>query len=233
MVSVHKITNLTNHGINFKKVQPEQEEHSPDCFRDDELFDKTRDKADSRYLEYDLNDLPVYAYRKPIVKRKYLENYTLTDVPKYDIDTSKLDKEKYKKGYISIPNTPDNRLYRSTFMLTKKGYDFSTGIFEFLKEMRKEFVPGKGYFSSRELANLCELCKLKGQPYETFDSEMFKEGMYWAGRVGSFDENVAKILRSSVKKDAHGCEYFDFHRNEVLKNVEMDSELFNILINQE
>ena len=62
---------------------------------------------------------------------------------------------------------------------------------------------------------------------------MFKEGMYWAGRVGSFDENVAKILRSSVKKDAHGCEYFDFHRNEVLKNVEMDSELFNILINQE
>ena len=231
MASINKITPAM---ISFKKYNPAKEDMSPDCFRDDELFNPEKDCINTEYRQYDLDDIPVSAawgYRKPIVNRKYLEANALTDTPKYNIDTSNLIYERYKAGskdYYIEAKTPEEILEKAAILRQRRGFFVSKDLLKYLKEIHNEYIPGRGYFSAGELADICEASKLrKADMTEYVDKEMIEAGLYWANRVISNDNHIVKqVLRSMVKKDEDGNEYFDKRKNAALKKMNVSSNLF-------
>lgn len=235
--------------ISFKR----NEGCSPDCFRDDELFDETRDSIDVGYREYDYNDTLAVSKEKAPVDRKYLKTYGASIQPKNDIDTSgfvasrkywcseaEAAMEKYNSGWkyelnpFPKPRTQDEKLRDAAMLRGRNGYVFSKPLYHFLRVKHNEHPSARDYYSTRELVDICNACKLKNSNMTEFvDYDMFEEGLYWANRLKSNNNSeVKKVLRFSVRKDEEGNEYFDKEKNEMLKTMQVFDSAFKEEINK-
>ncbi len=59
---------------------------------------------------------------------------------------------------------------------------------------------------------------------------MLDAGLYWSNKIISNDNKELKqILRSMVKKDKNGNEYFDKNKNLMLKTLSVNGEWFRAL----
>ena len=230
IMKINNIKNSIPYTINFK--QNTQTETTPDFFRDSELFDERKDKTNYWYRHYDYNDMPVYRNKKRFIDSNYLQAYALTDTPRYNIDTSLMELEYLIPDEIQEPDvneikTTDKLLEIAATLKTTKGFAVSKPLLNYLKELHKS-----NRYSARELANVCEVCRLKkADKSEYIDKEMFETGLYWADRIVTNDNSAfRKILRIMVKKDKDGNEYFDSHKNEMLKKLNIKSDLFEAIV---
>ncbi len=226
-MSVYRIT---PYKISFKKNN-----HNNDFFRDSELFDTSKDKLNCGYRHYDQNDMPVFTHTKTYVDKNFMHIYELRDEPKYNIDTD----EFITNTEIDIPrinklqktNNAEEKLKNAAFLKTKKKTVFSKPLYEYLKQKYHANGTTSKYYSIRELTDICEVCKLKkSNKSEYVDFDMLDAGLYWSNKIISNDNKELKqILRSMVKKDKNGNEYFDKNKNLMLKTLSVNGEWFRAL----
>lgn len=207
----------------FKNV----EEEKPDFFRDNELFDKEKDKVTRGYRVYNEDD--ICFYKKPSVPNEYQNAYGVTTKPANKIDTDVIytEMEDWNKKVIEeqevIPanyyiSRPEEKLL-SVSTLYRRGMRpyFDKNLYDYLCEKRI----GCGE-SIRNLVDVCNASKLKrANGSEYFSQDMIDAGLYWVHRFNSNDNHEMKqILKIIREKDDKGNEVFSKEKNENIKNIE-------------
>lgn len=209
MLSINKLKAERN----FKSSQ---EILSPDCFRDDELFDETSDIEHMGYRIYDKNDLPLSSHKSLPVANDYLEYYNYTTKPKYNIDTSPIlntfDRlnETESTAFFRAGTSKLESLKKISYLRKKDEIVFSNKLYNYLKKAYENHPSARDYFSVRELKDLCKVCKLKyTDNSEYVDYEMLEAGLHWLKKCPSNDNSHAiRILKAFVVKNKNNKEIF-------------------------
>lgn len=213
-MNISKINNITTFKSNYK-----------DTFRDNELFDESRDEVSNGYSSYDGYDVSTSDLVDDVIDYKYPNSYDVR-IPEKNRALNAV------YGYHDVNNNFDNNIqesfsvddevYKLCTLHKKSGDKFSGNLYNHIcKKLEK--------YPIEDIAAVCGASKLKkADSTEYMDYDVFNTGFYLLDNLD--DENkqcIPQILKALVEKDENGNEVFILNKRDFLHIHMHESDNFN------